>query len=167
MKSTAQAMKEFDKKFPSMILRGLNSIELLTAKTGVPFVKKTFKCKWEPGRVWESAYSWVHSNEDPAGATDQIRSAFVYKHDKFKDTYNVLIVFLTLAVNNNGKYITKVERKKYRVNLNSKAICVAWGNQRAFPLDYGFNKIDIHDLKTQLFEITSESAVLFKQVVNT
>jgi len=162
MKSTAQAMKEFNKKFPSMILRGLNSIELLVAKTGVPFVKKTFKCKWEPGRVWESAYSWVHSNEDPAGATDQIRSAFVYKHDKFKDTYNVTLVFLSLQVNNRGEYITRCERKKYRVNLDSKAICVAWGNRRAFPLDCGFKGIDLNSLKAKLFDITSESASLFQ-----
>jgi len=162
MKSTAQAMKEFDKKFPSMILRGSNSIELLTAKTGVPFVKKTFKCKWEPGRVWESAYSWVHSNEDPAGATDQIRSAFVYKHDKFKDTYNVLVVFLSLQVNNKGEYITRCERKKYRVNLNSKNICVAWSVVRAFPLDCGFKGIGLKSLKAKLFDITSESASLFQ-----
>ncbi len=162
MKSTAQAMKEFDKKFPSMILRGLNSIELLTAKTGVPFVKKTFKCKWEPGRVWESAYSWVHSNEDPAGATDQIRSAFVYKHDKFKNTYNVTLVFLSLQVNNKGEYITRCERKKYRINLDSKAICVAWGNRRAFPLDCGFKGIGLNSLKAKLFDITSESASLFQ-----
>ncbi len=162
MKSTAQAMKEFNKKFPSIILRGLNAIELLIAKTGVPFVKKTFKCKWEPGRVWESAYSWGPYLEDPAGDTDQIRSAFVYKHDKFKDTYNVTLVFLSLQVNNRGKYITRCERKKYRVNLNSKAICVAWGNQRAFPLDCGFKGIDLNSLKAKLFDITSESASLLQ-----
>lgn len=142
---------------PNTILRGAKSIELLTTSTNVNFVKKTFECRWDLDSLWTDHFT----------PNDQIRSAFVYKHDKFKDTYNVLIVFLTLAVNNSGKYITKVERKKYRVNLNSKAICVAWSNRRAFPLDYGFNGIDIYDLKAQLFEITSESAVLFKQVVNT
>ena len=142
---------------PSIIVRGTNSIELLTTSTNVNFVKKTFECKWDLNSLWTDHFT----------PNDQIRSAFVYKHDKFKDTYNVLVVFLTLVVNNKGKYITKVERKKYRVNLNSKAICVAWGNRRAFPLDYGFNDIDINDLKARLFEITSESAVLFKQVVNT
>lgn len=142
---------------PSIIVRGTNSIELLTTSTNVNFVKKTFGCKWDLNSLWTNHFT----------PNDQIRSAFVYKHDKFKDTYNVLVVFLTLVVNNKGKYITKVERKKYRVNLNSKAICVAWGNRKAFPLDYGFNDIDINDLKTRLFEITSESAVLFKQVVNT
>lgn len=162
MKSTAQAIEEFDKKYPSMILRGWNSIELLIAKTGVPFVKKTFRCKWEPGRVWESAYSWIHSNEDPAGATTQIRSAFVYKHDKIKDAYNVTLVFLSLQVNNKGEYITRCERHKYRVNLNSKAICVAWGNRRTFPLDCGFKTIDLNSLKAKLFDITSESASLFQ-----
>lgn len=162
MKSTAQAIKEFDKKFPSIILRGLNSIELLITKTNVQFVKKTFKCKWEPGRVWESNYSWIHNNEDPAGAIDQIRSAFVYKHDKFKDTYNVTLVFLSLQVNNKGQYITRCERKKYRVNLNSKAICVAWSSQKAFPLDCGFKGINLSSLKAKLFDITSESASLFQ-----
>ena len=142
---------------PSIIVRGTNSIELLTTSTNVNFVKKTFGCKWDLNSLWTNHFT----------PNDQIRSAFVYKHDKFKDTYNVLVVFLTLVVNNKGRYITKVERKKYRVNLNSKAICVAWGNRKAFPLDYGFNDIDINDLKTRLFEITSESAVLFKQVVNT
>lgn len=142
---------------PSIIVRGTNSIELLTTSTNVNFVKKTFGCKWDLNSLWTNHFT----------PNDQIRSAFVYKHDKFKDTYNVLVVFLTLVVNNKGRYITKVERKKYRVNLNSKAICVAWGNRKAFPLDYGFNDIDINDLKARLFEITSESAVLFKQVVNT
>ena len=142
---------------PSIIVRGTNSIELLTTSTNVNFVKKTFGCKWDLNSLWTNHFT----------PNDQIRSAFVYKHDKFKDTYNVLVVFLTLVVNNKGRYITKVERKKYRVNLNSKAMCVAWGNRKAFPLDYGFNDIDINDLKTRLFEITSESAVLFKQVVNT
>lgn len=145
-------MTKLSEKYPDTVIRGTDSIELLTTSTNVDFVKMTFQCVWHIDAMWTTNYS----------PNDQIRSAFVYKHGKFKDTYNVLIVFLTLAVNNKGKYITKVERKKYRVNLNSKAICIAWGNQRAFPLDCGFKEINLNSLKAKLFDITSESTSLFQ-----
>lgn len=128
--------------YPSIIERGEDRIVALKAKNNVWYVKKTFQCKWDLSSLWTDFYT----------PTDQIRTALVYKHNKFKNTYVITIVFLSLEVNRNGKYITKPSRKKYRVNTDSKNICVAAG-YRSNPLETGFGSIGVNELKDSLMGI--------------
>lgn len=98
------------------VARGENSVELRCSKTGEKYLKMDWVCNWP-------------NKEDVLElGRSQMRTLLFFKH-KFADTYVVLVTWLTLDLSRNGKLVTRVARRKYRVNLKSRKITVPRNGQ--------------------------------------
>jgi hypothetical protein len=108
-----------NKEIGDPICRGEDSAELRKTKTGVEYLKLDWNCRWS-------------GNIDEAVGESQMRTLLFFKH-KYAETFVVLVTWLTLEVNRQGKLITLSRRKKYRVNLNTRKVTVAY-HSHAVPI---------------------------------
>jgi len=105
------------------VIRGENSVELRTSKDGTDYLKLDWQCVWS-----------VTSNMTEGLGKSQMRTMLFFKH-KFANTYTVLVTWLTLDLCSMGvNHVTRVARRKYRVNLNSRKVVKPAG-YKAIRLD--------------------------------
>jgi len=93
------------------VIRGENSVELRTSKNGEDYLKLDWQCVWN-----------VKSDMTEGLGKSQMRTMLFFKH-KFANTYVVMVTWLTLDLCRDGQnHVTRVARRKYRVNLKSRKV---------------------------------------------
>lgn len=102
-------------KDKEMVVRGQNSVELRSSKNGEEYLKLDWCCSWSNELVEDLGKS-------------QMRTMLFFKH-KFADTFVVMVTWLTLYTNADGKRVTYSSRRKYRVNLKTRKVTQPYGNK--------------------------------------